>query len=88
MNILIITISLLVLIILILLYKPLGGIPNKKDIKNYEKRSINFKNKKFINDKLYTNWNDPYKNKTTNKGVKPKETLKVKKYTYKENKNK
>lgn len=69
------------------LYKPFGASPTKKDWKDYEKRSENFKNGKFSNTGSFTlmsNWDDPYKDRTTGKGKTPKDDLPYIKYEYKE----
>ena len=82
--------SLIVLIIIfvgwifIKLYKPFGGVPNKKDEENYSRRSDNFKNGKFYNNdfKLRTKYRDSYADRTTGKSTTPNKKLEVEKYEY------
>lgn len=71
------------------LYKPFGSSPNKKDKEDYAKRSEIFTNGKFKNPGNFTimsKWNDPYKDRTDNKGSTPSDKVPVKKYKYIENK--
>ena len=69
------------------LYRPFGGVPNKEDMNDYQKRSSNFKDGKFYNDNfsLYSDWTDPYSDRTTGKGVKPVKKIKSEKFNYQKN---
>ncbi len=63
------------------LYKPFGGVPNNNDFKDYLIRSSIIKNNRFrssSNDK-YT---DLYSDRTSGKGVKPKDKFPVEKFSY------
>ena len=73
-------------LLFIYFYKPFGGFPNKNDLYNYSKRANNFIDGRFkIKDfSFYTKWIDKYKAITTNKGVQPKDKLKLVEYKYKE----
>lgn len=66
-------------------YKPFGASPSKNDKADYAKRADNFDGDKFYNpDKfnMYTNWEDPYKNRTTGKGSTPSDELPYVEYEY------
>ena len=57
----------------------------KLDYEDYAKRSEIFKDGKFVNTGVFTvmgNWTDPYKDRTTKKGIKPLEELPKKDYNY------
>ena len=94
-KVILITFSILILIIIsiilfVLLYKPFGYIPIFKDTEDYSKRAVNFKDGMFHNEEevsLYTSWVDPYKNRTSGKGVVPIDKLPYKKYKYSELEN-
>lgn len=69
------------IILFINLYKPFGGVPNNNDFKDYLIRSSIIKNNRFrssSNDK-YT---DLYSDRTSGKGVKPKDKFPVEKFSY------
>ena len=69
------------------LYKPFGASPNKKDKEDYAKRSEIFKDGKFQNTGNFTvmsSWNDPYKDRTDNKGTIPTNEVPIKKFEYRE----
>jgi len=77
-------------LIFIKLHKPFGGTSTKKDKEDYAKRSTIFKDGKFVNTGKFTimsEWNDPYKDRTTGKGTKPSEELPYKDYKYQEAKD-
>ena len=80
----IIVVLIIVGVLLVMFYKPLGGIPSKKDIADYEKRAVNMKNGKFYNDdfSMYSDYKDKYSDRTTGKGTTPKEKLKSEKFNY------
>ena len=83
--ILIIIFIVLFAFIFIKLYKPFGASPNEEDKKDYAKRSKIFENGKFKNAgnfQTMSKWNDPYKDRTDNKGQLPKDEVPVKKYEY------
>ena len=70
------------------LYKPFGASPTKKDKEDYAKRSKIFKDGKFQNTGNFmtmSKWQDPYKDRTDNKGRVPTDNVPIKKYKYKEN---
>lgn len=80
----------LLIFIFIKTYKPFGSLPSKKDIFNYSKRSNNLKKSKFKNInkfKVMSKGIDTYKDRKTNKGVKPKDELPFKMYEYIKQKN-
>ncbi len=81
----IIILLIVAIILFVLLYKPFGGIPTNKELEEYSKRADNFKNGEFHNEEdvaLYTNWTDPYKDRTSNKNSTPTDKLPYKKFTY------
>ena len=75
-------------LIFIKIHKPFGASPNKKDFEDYAKRSEIFKDGKFVNTGNFTvmsSWNDPYKDRTTGKGLKPESEIPYVDYKYTEN---
>ena len=91
MNVLLIILIILVVLaaaagLVILFYRPLGGVPNKKDLEDYAKRSSNFKDGKFYNENFFlmSHWTDPYAERGNREGTEPREALKAKKYIYTE----
>ena len=69
------------IILFINLYKPFGSVPNNNDFKDYLIRSSIIKNNRFrssSNDK-YT---DLYSDRTSGKGVKPKDKFPIEKFSY------
>lgn len=85
----IVTIAIIVLLF-VLLYKPLGGRPNKSDRENYESRSSNYKDGKFYNDGKFSvmgSFIDPYKDRVGSSDVVPQDAVSVENYEFIENDN-
>ncbi|MBQ0066190.1 MAG: MBL fold metallo-hydrolase [Firmicutes bacterium] len=80
-------ILIVVVILFIKFYAPFGASPNKTDKKDYALRSEIFKSGLFENTGDFSvmgEWEDPYKDRSTNKGTKPEQELPYKEYTYQE----
>ena len=90
-RLLLIIVSIVLIFILFMrFYKPFGAPTCKKDWENYSKRSVIFKDGKFSYSEDYTimcNWNDPYKDRKTGKGITPKDTIPFEQYKYTEPEN-
>ena len=80
--VLLIIFFIMLIVLFLILYKPFGGVPNKDDFKKYLKRSSIIRNEKFINTAIDRKYVDLYSNRTTNKGVKPRDKFLVKRFSY------